>query len=141
MGSAAKRFEEKPWARLFFKLDNYFFPDLIPLASKEEGEAYLLRRFEKDPQMINAAEIAARFTEEWGVELTGAIFKFVRYNPYVYNKTYFNRIIHLIPPAILPSLEKFAPPEEYSRNTWNNNSEYIRRMVSLKIQSQKAFNA
>lgn len=140
MGLAVSRFKAAVWAPLFFKLDNYFFYDLISLASKKEGEAYLVRRFEKDPQSINAAGFAASLTEQWGIELAAAVLKFAALNPYAYNKTYFNRIIHLIPPAILPSLEQFAPPEEYTRNTWNNNSEYIRRMVQLKIQSQKAFN-
>jgi hypothetical protein len=142
ISAAVIRFKAAAWASPILKPGALFYSLLVPLVSKKEGEAYLTAMLAlNNPQHSHAIiETAVMLDEEWGLDLTGAIFKYVAFNPYSYNKTFFNRIIHLIPAGMLPSLERFAPPEEYTRSTWNNNSEYIRRMVQLKIQSQKAFN-
>jgi hypothetical protein len=37
-------------------------------------------------------------------------------------------------------LEKCTPPEEHLRTMWSNSSNYIIKLISLKIQTLKAFN-
>jgi len=136
--NAIVRFKNSKWALTF--VDNYqtFNSSLIPLLQEKEQEKFSLQYFESNADHL--IQIAMKRETEWSFELTATIFKHTAKNIYQYNKTFYQETIHLIPHSIVAELEKFTPQEQYIQNSWSNMSEYIMKLVSLKLQTIQAFN-
>jgi hypothetical protein len=140
LGLATGRFRTKHWATLFTDEEKSFYPEIIPLLEKKEREQYLLKFINVDTMRENVIQYASQEENEWGIDLARAILRHAAKNPYQFNRSFFNRHIHLLPVQIIGELEKYTPSEEHLRNSWSNMSEYITKLVTLKIQTIKAFN-
>lgn len=140
LGLAVGRFQAINWARLFLDDETRFYSDLVPLLAKKEREQYLLKFIDVDTMRENVIQYASQEEEEWGADLSRAILRHAAKNPYQFNRNFFNRHIHLLPVQIAGELEKYTPSEEHLRNSWSNMSEYITKLITLKIQTIKAFN-
>jgi Family of unknown function (DUF5691) len=135
---AINRFRDTRWALYFMQHSNIFYIDIIPLLQAQQQEAYSNKFFDKFPD--NIIQYAIQRETEWSAELTKNIFKHAAKNPYQYNRSFYNQYIHLIPVHIAADLERCTPPEENLRTMWSNTSEYIIKLITLKIQTIKAFN-
>lgn len=136
--NAITRFQDTRWALYFMKNSQVFYIDIIPLLQAQQQEAYSNKFFDKYPD--NIIQYATARVTEWSIELTKNIFLHAAKNPYQYNRSFFNQYIHLVPAHVLAELDKCTPPEEHLRTMWSNTSEYIIKLVTLKIQTIKAFN-
>jgi hypothetical protein len=139
IGRAAIRFKDVDWLRGIIALpDSEFYPAALKLLPQKEAEAYALRYLEGE----NAYQIIQAFSDfetEWSMELSKAILKLTAKSPYQFHKGFYNQLVHLLPVPIINELEKCTPPEEQSRAMWNNLSEYIALLLTLKLQTLKAF--
>lgn len=135
---AITRFNDTRWALYFIQHSEVFYIDIIPLLQSQQQEVYSIKFFDNYPDSI--IQYATQRETEWSVELTKNIFKYTAKNPYQYNRSFYNQHMHLVPYAIIVELEKCTPADEYLRNTWSNTSDYIVKLITLKIQTQKAFN-
>ena len=140
IGNAVGRFRISNWVHLFIDDEKSFYLDFIPLMDKKMRNDYLRKFINNDNTREDAIRIALKEEEEWEPDLAKSILKHAAKNPYQYNKNFFNQNIHLLPIQIVGELEKYTPSEEHLRNYWSNMSEYIMNLVSLKIQTIKAFN-
>jgi hypothetical protein len=136
---AITRFNDTSWAINFMQHSETFYIDIIPLLQASQQEAYSNKFFDNYPD--NIIQYATQRETEWSVELAKNIFKHTAKNPYKYNKSFYNQYIHLIPGPAVAELERCTPAEENLRNTWNNISGYIIKLITLKIQTLKVFNA
>lgn len=135
---ATAKFKDTEWALHLMKYSSIFFIELIPLLPLQEQEHYSNQFFEQFAD--NVIQYAVQRESEWSTALTKNIFRYLAKNPYNYTRPFFSQYIHLIPAPIVAELEKCTPPEEHLRTMWNNSSDYIIKLVSLKIQTLKAFN-
>ena len=111
---------------------------LIEVLPENEREKFMLRDFSSDGDYL--VQLARKQHKEWSIELTRNIFKHTAKNIYQFNKNFYQEVIHLIPPVIVAELEKFTPQEQHLQTSWSNISEYIMKLVSLKLQTLQAFN-
>ena len=135
---AITRFNDTRWALYFMKQSEVFYIDIIPLLQAEHQEAYSIKFFDTYPDSI--IQYATQRQTEWSLELTKKIFKHTAKNIYQYSRSFYNQHVHLIPPPAVAELERCTPAEEHLRNTWSNTSDYIIKLITLKIQTLKAFN-
>lgn len=131
-------FHDTKWAFYFMQHSQVFYIDIIPLLQAQQQEAYSNKFFDKYPDSI--IRFATGRETEWGIELTKNIFRYAAKNPYQYNRSFYNQYIHLVPVQVVAELERCTPPEEHLRVMWSNTSEYIINLITLKIQTIKAFN-
>jgi len=136
--AALIRFNDKKWALSFLQNNETFNSYLIPLLSEKAQEVLSLQFFESNADHLT--QIAMQRETEWSIEFTKKIFRHAAKNIFQYNKTFYNNIIHLVPPAVTSELEKCAPTEEHLQTAWNNMSTYIIKLLSLKLQTVQAFN-
>jgi hypothetical protein len=136
--NAITRFHDTRWALYFMQHSQVFYIDIIPLLQAQQQEVYSNKFFDKYPD--NIIQYATARETEWSVELAKNIFRHAAKNPYQYNRSFYNQHIHLVPVHVVAELEKCTPPEEQLRAIWSNTSEYIIKLVTLKIQTIKAFN-
>lgn len=129
-------FKNNKWANAFMQHSDKFYSSLLPVLSEDEQDKYSVKFFDKEPD--NIIRLAKERQSEWSVELTKAIFKHTAKQMYQYNRTFFNECILLIP-TIVGELEKCTPQEEDFRNAWSSMSEYISKLISLKLQTIQAF--
>jgi hypothetical protein len=137
---SAIRFRDIDWLRTALPLqENMFYPEAVMVLPQKEAEQYSLKHFDGDNAypIINAL---GNFQQEWSVESTKVIFKFTAKNPYQYHKGFYNQIVHLLPVQVVGELEKCTSQEENLRTMWSNLSEYITHLLTLKLQTIKAFN-
>lgn len=139
VGLAVGRFGNASWATFFTNEERSFYSDLLPLLTKREREKYLLKFIEDNTMTETVIRYVMREEEEWGEELTRAVFRHTAKTPYQYNRSFYNQYIDRIPIQIIGELEKFTPAEEHLRTMWSNMSEYIIKLSTLKIQTLKAF--
>jgi len=131
-------FKDKRWALNFMQYSDLFYIDIIPLLPARQQEFYSNKFFDKYPDQIIGH--ATEMETEWSLELTINILKHAAKNHYQYNRSFYNLHIHLIPVDVKSALDKCLPEEEYLRNMWYNTSEYIIKLLTLKIRTTKAFN-
>jgi hypothetical protein len=136
--TATRKFKDADWAFHLMQHSEIFYLDLIPLLPLQQQEHYSIRFFEQYAGSI--IEYAVQRESPWSIELTKNIFKYLAKNPYNYTRSFYNQYIHLIPIDIVAELEKCTPAEEQFRTMWSNTSDYIIKLISLKIQTLKAFN-
>jgi hypothetical protein len=137
IGLAAGRFKDRNWAAHIINDDVNLYFDLIPLLPQDIREKYLLTHFNNSAQ--NIIDIISKEENEWSFELTKHIFRYAAKHAYQYNRSFYNTNIHLFPVQIAGELERCTPPEENLRDMWSKTSDYIIKLISLKIQTIKAF--
>jgi len=136
---AIQRFRDKRWALFFMEHSTVFYIDIIPLLDTAKQELYSNKFFDQYPE--NIIYYATQRETEWGIGLTKNIFSYAAKNAYKYNKSFYSQHIDYIPVHVVAELEKCTPPEENLRVMWSNTSEYIIKLITLKIQTIKAFNS
>jgi hypothetical protein len=135
---AITRFKDTGWALAFMQYSDVFYIDIIPLLPVQQQEYCSLKFFDQHEQSI--IQFATMREVEWSLDLTKSMFKYFAKNPYNYSRSFYGQYIHLIPAAIVGELEQFEPTETYYKNMWNNTSQYITRLIDLKLQTSAAFN-
>lgn len=130
-------FKNNKWATAFMQHSDEFYSGIIPVLTEDQQDKYSLKFFDKEPD--NIIRLAKERESEWSVELTKTIFKHTAKQMYQYNRAFYNECIHLIPATMVMELEKCTPTEEHFRNAWSNMSEYISKLISLKLQTAQAF--
>lgn len=135
---AIRQFNDSHWAFLMMQHSEIFYLEILPLLPLQQQEYYSNKFFQEHPESI--LQYATQKKTEWSIELTKNIFRHIAKNPYQYNRSFFNQQIHLIPVEIVAELEKCTPAEEHLRTMWSNASDYIIKLITLKIQTIKAFN-
>jgi len=135
---ATTKFKDAQWAIHLMQHSSVFYIEIIPLLPLQQQEQYSNQFFEQFADSI--IQYAVQRDTEWSTTLTKNIFRHLAKNPYNYTRSFFSQYIHLIPAPIVAELEKCTPPEEHLRTMWSNTSDYIIKLISLKIQTLKAFN-
>jgi len=135
---AIRQFNDTNWAFLMMQYSEIFYLEILPLLPLQQQEYYSNKFFQDHADSI--LHYATQRKTEWSTELTKNIFRHIAKNPYQYNRSFFNQHIHLIPVAIVAELEKCTPAEEHQRTMWSNTSDFIIKLITLKIQILKAFN-
>ena len=135
---ATTKFNDAKWAVHLMQYSDVFYLDIMPLLPVQQQEFYSNKFFEQHEDQI--IQYAVQRETEWSIELTKNIFRHIAKNPYNYTRSFFNQHIHLFPAPIVGQLEKCTPGEEHFRTMWSNSSDYIIKLISLKIQTLKAFN-
>lgn len=139
-GLAASRFKNLAWLRTIIAIhENSLHLDAFSLLPQKEAEDYALSFLTTDDGASSILHIIRHFSKEWGIEFSKAVLKFTSKNPYQYNKSFYNEIIHLLPGPMAFELEKFKPQEEQLEKIWNNLSEHISKLIALKLQTLKTF--
>ncbi|NHA06332.1 hypothetical protein G7092_21160 [Mucilaginibacter sp. HC2] len=113
--------------------------DFINKLPVQQRDNYILRFFTNDAQNTMNAALTCR--EEWSMELTKAIMGYMADRPYEYNRVFFSKNIKLIPAGIMRQLERFEPKDPRLQNTWEKSRDHLTKLLSLKYQTLKAFNA
>jgi len=134
---AAGRFKDASWLRSLMEKSVSFYPDVIPLLPPAEQEEYALRLFSNFPQDV--ITYLSNRDDEWGMNITSEVLKWVARNPYQYTRNFFDKHILQIPVAITDELEKLTPEEPAYQATWRNTSEHIRKLLSVKTDIRNAF--
>lgn len=141
IGLAAIRFKQTDWLRLVMNADEgNIYPEAFKILSQKEAENYALKFLTNDNTAASVLQNISQFKDEWSIQFTKAILAFTTKNGYQYHKGFYNDIIHLLPVSIMNELEKFIPKEEHLRSMWSNISEHITKLLTLKLQTIKAFN-
>jgi hypothetical protein len=99
----------------------------------------MLRFFANDPQ--NTINIALNCNQEWGAEFAASVLSYMANNPYVYNRAFFSKNIKLIPSGIVNQLEKIESKDANLQSTWEKGKDHLIKLLGLKQQTLKAFNA
>jgi hypothetical protein len=140
-GLAASRFKNSEWMRTIIATDeSSLYLDALDVLSQKEAGAYALKFLADDERAVTVLPVIQNFSAEWSLELSRAVLKFTAKTPYQYHRGFYQQIAHLLSPPIAGELEKFTPREEYLRTMWSNLSEYIIKLLGLKLQTLKAFN-
>jgi hypothetical protein len=140
-GLAASRFKNLEWMRTIIAVDeSSLYLDALELLPQKEAEAYALKFLADDERAVTILPVLQNFSEEWSLELSKAVLRFTSKIPYQYHRGFYNQIAHLLSLPVVGELEKFTPKEEYLRTMWSNLSEYIIKLLSLKLQTLKTFN-
>jgi Family of unknown function (DUF5691) len=140
IGMATGRFKSTQWALLFASDPNSFYLDIVSLLPKQKREEYLINQFRQASAAETIINLAVKEETEWSNDLATNIMKHTSKNPYQYNRAFYNQHINLIPESVIPNLEQMAPTEDHLRSTWINIMEYIKKIIVLKSQTEKAFN-
>jgi hypothetical protein len=141
LAQGAIQFGDVDWLRAIIAQDPaHFFAEALSLLPQQEAEAYALKHSEVEEHLADIIDQLSNREQEWGADITKAVFSYTATNPYQYNRSFYNGIVHLLPVSIRMELEAFAPPESYYKSLWNNISEYITKLVTLKEETKKAFN-
>lgn len=135
---AIRQFTDTNWAFLMMQYSEIFYLEILPFIPLQQQEYYSNKFFQDKADSI--LHYATQRKTEWSTALTINIFRHIAKNPYQYNRSFFNQYIHLIPVTIVADLEKCTPEEEHQRTMWINTSDYIIKLITLKIQLVKAFN-
>ena len=138
LAAAAIQFKTAGWAVQLIEQDEDFYAGLLPLLPLPQQEKYSNKFFEKHTESI--IQYAVQREAEWSNELTTNILRHVAKNPYHYHRSFFNHHIQLIPASIIIGLQKIVLTDEGLQVMWNNTSDYIIKLISLKTKVLKAFN-
>ncbi len=141
LGLAASRFKDLDWLRTIMRADEKgMHLDAFSLLPQKEAEMYALKFLQSDNEAASVLHLIDKFSQEWSVDFSKAVLKFTAKNPYQYHKGFYNQIVHLFPVPVVGELEKCTPQEEHLRTMWSNLSKYITHLLTLKLQTLKAFN-
>jgi len=138
LGLAVSRFKQKEWISYFLEQPG-FYPDFIEMMATVEQEKYLTRFLKADAQ--NMIHYALRLKHEWGLDFALLAFREMANHPYEYNRAFFSKHIKLIPVSTLSHLEKIEPKDANLQNAWEKGKHHLIKLLGLKQQTLKAFNA
>ncbi|HTL07347.1 MAG TPA: DUF5691 domain-containing protein [Chitinophagaceae bacterium] len=136
---ATRTFNNRQWAMAMAQHSEVFYIDLLPLLPLAQQESYSIKFFEQYADSIIG--YAEQREEPWSVALTKLIFKHAANNPYQYNRSFYNRNIHLVPGRVALELEKCTPADATLRSSWSNTSDYILKLLQLTAQTIQSFNS
>jgi hypothetical protein len=136
---AIKNFNDHQRAIYMMQYSEVFYIDIIPLLPLQQQDHYSNKFFDQHQDTIIG--FASEMKTEWSIELTRNIFRHTAKSPYQYTKSFYNQHIHLAPAKIAAELGSFAPQEEYVKNMWNGISDYISKLINLKVNTIQAFNS
>lgn len=139
LGNAVSRFKFNDWMPLFLDQDDKLFSDYVNVLPVARRDKYLLKFFKSNANYVIGD--ALRCTQEWGAELAFAVISEMANDPYQYNRAALSRHINLIPVAVLPQLDRIAPGNTNLQNAWEKNRDHLIKLLGLKQQTLKAFNA
>jgi hypothetical protein len=141
IGDAAVRFKEVDWLREITAVDpSYLHVEALTVLPQKEAEAFAEKFLGQNDKAGIVLRNLDRFTNEWSLGFAKAVLRFTAKNPYQYHRGFYNDIAAFLPVPLAGELEKCTPKEEYLRNMWSNQSEYIIKLLTLKLQTLKAFN-
>lgn len=140
LGKAAARFSDTDWLRQITAADeSLLYPHALPLLPQKEAETYALKFFDNEKDAGNIMQSITAFNREWSPPFAKAVLRFTAQRPYQYNAAFYNNVAHLLPVPVAGELEKCTPKEEHLRPMWSNLSEHIIKLLTLKLQTLKAF--
>ena len=140
IGQAAIRFDDRAWMQAVITADSKnFYPDALGFLPQPEAEAYALRFIDTPGAVVTVIDRATQFGQEWSPQFASAVLAFTSQQPYQYHRSFYSEIIHLLPPAITPELDRFMPKEDYQKHIWNGVREEIKKLLALKLETRKAF--
>lgn len=133
-------FAEPKHAVPLMQFSSTFYLDLLPLLQPRQQEYYSNKFFATSPDAI--IQYSTRRQTEWGLELTESIFRHVSKDSYRYNRTFFNKIVTLIPVGAAALLDKVQSDviSTGGVGAWASISDAIRKLLQLKTQTIQAFN-
>lgn len=138
---AAVRFKDTAWLRELIAADgDAFYPDAVYRLPQKEAEAYATKFLGNDEYAGGVLQRLDAFPEEWSLPFAKAVLRFTARNAYQYHRGFYNDNAHLLPVPVAAELEKCTPKEEHLRHLWSNLSDHIIRLLTLKLQTLKAFN-
>ena len=138
LGLAVSRFNHKEWVSYFFD-QPAFYSGFLDMMTTNEQEKYLARFLRTEEQ--NTIHYALRLKHEWGTEFAIMVLREIANHPYEYNRAFFNKHIKLIPAGIISQLEKMEPKDANLQNAWEKAKDHLIKLLGLKQQTLKAFNA
>lgn len=137
---AAVRFHDLDWLRDLLATDEATFHDgALPVLPQAEAEAYALRFMNDEKAAASALLHVGDFEREWSLPFTKAVLRYTAQSPYQYNAAFYNNLARLLPVHAVGELEKCTPKEEHLRYMWSSLREHITRLLTLKLQTLKAF--
>lgn len=141
LGNGAVAFGDAAWLKAIAALrDHEFYVEALGVFDQKEAAQYALAFLEKGQQPdLVVRSVAEYLKEEWSKELTLKIFTYTANQFYTYNRSFYNHHVLQFPAAIIPELEKCAPANPYAREAWSSTSEYIARLINLKVHIQNVF--
>lgn len=138
---AALRFKDLAWLRDVLAADGEtFYEDALEVLPQAEAEEYALRFVTDEKVAGQVLRQIAVFTGEWSLPFAKAVLRFTAANPYQYHKGFYNHTAAVLPVPVVAELERCTPKEEHLRHMWSNLSEHITKLLTLKLQTLKAFN-
>lgn len=141
MGTAAARFHDIEWLRTIISIEEKnLYLEALEILPQKEAEAYAVSFFTHDDTAVSMVQNLHHFKEEWTMDFTKAFLRFAAKNGYQYHRGFYSELIHLFPVPVIGELEKCTPKEEYQRTMWAGVSEHITKLLTLKLQTLKAFN-
>lgn len=138
LAAATIQFSDGAWAMHLAEHCEVFYTELLPLLPLPQQARYSQQYFSSasDPIMRHALQSDT----EWSKELAQLIFDHIAKSPYQYNRGFMGNIIHLIPEAVMPYLDNYAPAQEDQKKMWQNTTEHCRKLMTIKTQIIQAFN-
>jgi hypothetical protein len=132
------QFKDKKSATAYIQYSDTFHPELIDLLPPDQQDAYCLRHFKHNSNLV--IEAIRKWTQEWSPDLAKAVIDHTAKQVYLYNISFYKTTIHLIPVAIQTSLDSMGPTDPQHQIYWTNLLEQLKKLLDLKAQTLKAFN-
>ncbi|MCR6638363.1 MAG: DUF5691 domain-containing protein [Sporocytophaga sp.] len=130
--SATGRFKDKGWALLLSHHTDKFYHELAFLLPADEQEKYLLRNIDQHPQEV--ITFSSNRNEEWSVALATGILKFTFSQYYQYNRSFYAKIIGLLPCSLLSQVNVLDTQVQSE-----NMKEYILHLLAIKENILSSF--
>ncbi|RFS26846.1 hypothetical protein DVR12_03410 [Chitinophaga silvatica] len=125
-------FQYQPWAKELMQQSQSLYIEIIPLLPEYQQQEVCEQFFEQQSEAI--VKCAGGFKEEWNLALAKKILTFAATQPYVYNQTYMNNTIHLIPVSIADTLDDIQAPDNWQTGYWSNIKSHLHRLIQVKKQ-------
>lgn len=138
LAAAIIQFSDAAWAMYLAEYGEVFYTELLPLLPLPQQAQYSQQYFSSAPDPI--MHHALQSNTEWSQELAQLIVGHIAKSPYQYNRSFIGSIIHLMPAAVMPYLENYAPAQEDLKKMWQNTTAYCRKLMTIKTQIIQAFN-
>ena len=137
LAQAVARFKNKNWVACFLDQDS-FYPDFIGLLSGQEQEKYIAKYLNSNDTAI---QCAFKLDTEWSEKFAMPLLNYMADKPYQYNRAVYNQNIKLIPAGLIDWIQSIETKDITVKSTWEKTSDHIHKLLELKQQILKAFNA
>lgn len=125
-------FKYQPWAQALMQNSEVCHIEILPLLPAAQQQAVCEQFFDQQREAITRC--AGDFTTQWSFTLAKQILSFAATQPYVYNQTYMNNVIHLIPVKIADTLDDIQAPDNWQTGYWSNIKTHLRKLLQVKKQ-------